>query len=259
MYLQKHAAPLHALPVDSIDLRAIAGLLGRIEKEAGPVAANRCRAALSAMFSWAMKEGLATSNPVVNTNKREEHPRDRVLTDDEIRHIWAAANGIYGDIVKLLILTGQRREEIGGLRWDEVDLDRNVITLGKERTKNARQHEVPLSPTAIAILSARPREQEFVFGRRPFSSWSRAKRDLDALLRNKVRPWHLHDLRRTAATGMADIGVSPHVIEAILNHQSGHKAGIAGVYNRSSYAKEKAEALARWDEHVASIVGAGDA
>jgi integrase len=257
LYLQKHAAPLHALPVDSVDLRAIAGLLTRIEKTTGPVAANRCRAALSSMFSWAMREGLAQSNPTLNANKRKEHPRDHVLTNDEIRHVWAAAQGVYGDVVKLLILTGQRREEIGALSWSEVDLDHGVITLGKERTKNNRAHEIPLSPTALAILSARSQspKHEFVFGRRPLGSWSRSKGVLDASLGDRVRPWHLHDLRRTAATGMADIGIQPHIIEAVLNHQSGHKAGIAGIYNRSSYTKEKAEALARWDKHVASIVG----
>jgi integrase len=258
MYLQKHAAPFHALPVDSIDLRAIAGLLGRIEKNIGPVAANRCRSALSACFSWAMREGLVTSNPTLNTNRREEHPRDHVLTPDEIRHVWAAADGAYGAIIKLLILSGQRREEIGALRWSEVDFDRKVISLSGQRTKNARPHEVPISPTAASILSAcgRSPKQEFVFGRRPFGAWSRAKRQLDSLLGDRVRPWHLHDLRRTAATGMADVGIQPHVIEAVLNHQSGHKAGIAGIYNRSSYTKEKAEALVRWDAHVTSVVGA---
>jgi integrase len=258
LYLQKHAAPLHTLPVDSVNLRTIAGLLGRIEKTTGPVAANRCRAALSSMFSWAMREGLAQSNPTLNTNKREEHPRDHVLTNDEIRHVWAAAEGAYGDIIKLLILTGQRREEIGSLRWSEVNLDRKLISLPRERTKNARPHEIPISPTAASILSGHTRspnpEREFVFGRRPFGGWSRSKQALDALLGDRVRPWHLHDLRRTAATGMADIGVQPHIIETVLNHQSGHKAGIAGIYNRSSYTKEKAEALARWDEHVASLV-----
>jgi integrase len=259
LYLQRHAAPLHTLPVDSVDLRTIAGLLGRIEKTTGPVAANRCRAALSSMFSWAMREGLAQSNPTLNTNKREEHPRDHVLTNDEIRHVWAAAKGAYGDVVKLLILTGQRREEIGALRWDEVDLDRGVITLGRERTKNNRADEIPLSATALATLSARSQspKYEFVFGRRPLGSWSRSKRALDASMGDRVRPWHLHDLRRTAATGMADIGVQPHIIEAVLNHQSGHKAGIAGIYNRSSYTKDKAEALARWDRHVTSIIGGG--
>ena len=261
LYLKKHAAPLHTtLPVDSVDLRTIAGLLGRIEKTTGPVAANRCRAALSSMFSWAMREGLAQSNPTLNTNKREEHSRDHVLTNDEIRHVWAAAEGPYGDIIKLLILTGQRREEIGSLRWSEVNLDRKLILLPRERTKNARPHEIPISPTAASILSGRDSpslnpEREFVFGRRPFGGWSRSKHALDALLGDRVRPWHLHDLRRTAATGMADIGVQPHIIEAVLNHQSGHKAGIDGIYNRSSYTKEKAEALARWDEHVLSIVG----
>ena len=247
--LAKNAKPLHHLPVDQIDLRAVAGLLAHIEKASGPVAANRCRAALSAMFSWAMREGLATSNPVINSNRREESPRDRVLTRDEIRLVWTNAAGTYGDIVRLLILTGQRREEVGGLRWDEINS--GVISFPKERTKNHRAHEVPISPAVAAILSKRDKSTPFVFGR--FSAWSRGKRELDK--RVKIAPWVVHDLRRTVATGMIDIGVPPHVVEAVLNHFSGHRSGVAGIYNRSSYAGEKAEALAKWDRHLLSIVG----
>jgi integrase len=251
--INKNARPLHPLPVDSIDLRAVAGLLNDVEKNSGPVAANRCRAALSAMFSWALREGLATSNPTISTNRRAEHPRDRVLSNAELAAVWSVAVGAYGDIIKLLILTGQRREEIGALRWSEVDFDRGVITLSRERTKNNRPHEIPLSPTVIAILAARPRGGSSVF---PRQAWSRGKQTLDQLLGNRVAPWVVHDLCRTAATRMADIGIQPHIIEAVLNHISGHKGGVAGIYNRSSYAAEKAAALAKWDKHVASIVGA---
>ena len=198
--------------------------------------------------------GVTQSNPTLNTNKREEHPRDRVLTADEIRHIWAAADdtGTYGTVIKLLILTGQRREEIGGLQWSEVDFARGVISLGRERTKNNRAHEIPISATVLSLLSERPRDHEFVIGRRAFCAWSRMKRLLDASL--AIAPWVVHDLRRTVATGMIDIGVAPHIVEAVLNHFSGHRSGVAGIYNRSSYAAEKAEALAKWDRRVMEIV-----
>ena len=253
------ASPLHSLPIDGIDLRTVADLLNRVEKATGSVNTNRCRSTLSALFTWAMREGLVSTNPVANTNRREERSRDHVLTNEELASVFTSSrdwdNGPYGDIIRLLILTGQRRDEIGALVWSEVDFARNVISLPGERTKNGRPHEIPMSPSVLSILSRRRRLHPYVFGRRPFGAWSRDKRRLDPQLGDKVRPWRLHDLRRSAATGMADIGIAPHIIEAVLNHVSGHKGGVAGIYNRSSYAAEKAAALARWDEHVASIVG----
>ena len=118
-----------------------AALSARIDNASGPVTANRVRATLSTVFSWAMREGLATSNPIANTNKREERARDRVLSADELRRIWNAAEGTYGTIIKLLLLTGQRRSEISGLRWSEVGAD--TINLPSDRTKNKRPHVVP--------------------------------------------------------------------------------------------------------------------
>ena len=250
-HLQKYAAPLHPAPVGSITLRDVADLLGKIDKASGGVTANRVRASLSACFSWAMREGLALSNPVANTNKREERSRDRVLSDDELRRIWnAAGDGAYATIVRLLILTGQRRSEIAELRWSEVDFERRTLNLPGERTKNKRPHVVPLTPTARTLLEGQPRTGDAVF---EFTAWAYSKDLLDK--RSGVGDWVIHDLRRTAATGMADIGIAPHIIEAVLNHVSGHKGGVAGIYNRSSYATEKAAALARWDVHIASIVG----
>jgi integrase len=264
-HLEKHAAPLLRLPIDVIDQRAIAGRLGSIEESSGAVTANRVRSTMSAMFGWAMREGLAQANPVASTNKRSERPRDRVLRDAELRLIWQALNGTgqYGAIVKLLMLTGQRMSEITGLRWNEIDFDRGIISLPGERTKNARPHDVPMAPTVRALLQAQPKVEgrDLVFGKGggPFSGHPKRKEMLDARLAElgpPLSPWVHHDLRRSVATGMADIGIQPHIIEAVLNHVSGHKGGVAGIYNRASYAKEKAEALARWDAHVASIVGA---
>ena len=150
-----------------------------------------------------------------------------------------------------MILTAQRREEIGGLRWDEIDFGRGLIVLGPERTKNRRPHELPLPPKAKAILERQPRQWPWVFGnpRRSFTNWGDPKGKLPAL----AAPWRLHDLRRTTATGMAELGTLPHVIEAVLNHVSGHRAGVAGIYNRATYAKEMREALERWADHVEAI------
>jgi integrase len=261
-HLDKHAAPLHPLPVDAIDQRAIAERLSTVEKNSGPVTANRVRASLSAMFAWGMREGLALANPVANTNKRDEKARDRVLANSELGAIWQAlGDNQYGAIVKLLMLTGQRANEIAGLRWAELDFDRGVISLPGSRTKNGRPHELPMSAQVRELLESQPKTEgrDLVFGKGdgPFSGFSRCKEALDAALARNGRPlasWVLHDLRRSVATGMADIGIQPHIIEAVLNHVSGHKGGIAGIYNRAQYAAEKAQALAQWDEHVASIV-----
>jgi integrase len=216
------------------------------------------------MFTWGMREGLALNNPVAYTNKREEKPRERILSDKELRLVWRAlGDGQYGTIIKLLMLTGQRLDEIAALRWSEIDFNRKVISLPGERTKNGRLHDVPMADAARELLSAQPRinGRQFVFGEGvgPFSGFSRRKEALDENIAslNGGRPlpsWVHHDIRRSVATGMAELGIQPHIIEAVLNHVSGHKGGIAGIYNRAQYGVEKAQALARWDEHVAELV-----
>jgi integrase len=266
-YLQTHWKPLHGLALAKVTRATVAIRLASIAGRNGPIAADRARAALSAFFTWAMREGLAEMNPVVGTNKASNiKSRDRVLSDAELAAIWKALpSDAYGLIVRLLIFTGQRREEIGGLRWSEVDLQKALITLSGERTKNGKPHELPLAAAAIAILQAQPRrgERDLIFGERagPFQGWSKAKATLDkAIAKNAnenghVAPWRLHDMRRTVATRMSDLGVQPHVVEAVLNHVSGHKAGVAGVYNRSLYGPEKRAALELWANHVLTIAG----
>jgi integrase len=259
-HLLVNAKPLHAMQLGTVDRRAIATLLAQLDSARGPVSANRTRSTLSAFYSWAIREGIAESNPVTGTNKRDEQARDRVLSPDELRTIWnalAPEPDHHTAIVKLLMLTGQRRDEIAGLRWSEIDFETATITLPRERVKNNRQHIVPLSTPALAILRAQPyrAEREFVFGfgNGPFSGWSDCKEQVDA--RAALRPWVLHDLRRSVATHMAEIGIQPHIIEAVLNHISGHKAGVAGIYNRSTYDREKRDALNLWAEHLLAIVG----
>jgi integrase len=262
-HLQTNVKSLHALPLSSIDQRTVADRLNAVARASGAVTANRTRASLSAMFAWAMGEGRAVANPVANTNKREEKSRERVLTDDELRTVWLAAeDDHHGTIVKLLMMTGQRRGEIGGLRWSEIDLDRNLILLPGARTKNGQPHEVPITGTVRDIIKSQAkndgRDLIFGFGDGPFSGWSRSKEALDKAIENSAGKapsrWTLHDVRRSVATRMADIGIPPHVIEAVLNHVSGHKGGVAGIYNRALYTAEKAQALARWEEHVSALV-----
>ena len=177
------------------------------------------------------------------------------MTDDELVAVWIAApTSDFGRIVKLLMLTGQRREEIAALQRSEIG--DGVLALPAARTKNSRSHDVPLSPQALTVLGDQPqrvgREHVFGEGEGGFSGFSRAKDRLDKA--SGVTDWTLHDLRRTMATRMADLGVQPHVIEAILNHVSGHKAGVAGVYNRSTYAAEKRSALDLWGAHVQTLL-----
>jgi integrase len=253
-----HAKPLHRLRLAEIDRRTIALRLAEIESESGPVARNRVRSSLSAFFAWSIREGLLEVNPVAGTGKAEEgQGRDRTLSEGELGAVLnaLAEQDQFSDIVRLLMLTGQRREEIGGLCWSEIDFKRGLIVLGPERTKNRRQHELPLSRQARAILERQPRRQDrdLVFGLRAggFSGWSDSKAALDERL--KLKDWHLHDLRRSCATGMAELGTLPHIIEAILNHVSGHKSGVAGIYNRARYTEEMRAALQRWADHIDTL------
>jgi integrase len=283
-HLTDHWSTFDKLSIHMIDRREIAARLGAIAEERGPIAANRARANLSAFFAWAMKEGLVDVNPVIATNRQaDERARDRVLSDAELVAIWqACVDDDYGRIVRLLILTGQRRDEVGGVRRAEIDTKERKWTIPGARTKNSNPHEVPLSDAAVTLFKAAlaregREERAAIFGDGKsgagFSGWSKAKAAIDARIKkatdeqkpkgkkNKTErePWRLHDLRRTVATRMADLGVQPHIIEAVLNHISGHKAGVAGFYNRSVYAAEKRQALDLWAAHVEAIVAGNPA
>jgi integrase len=260
----------------SITRSSIASLLMEIAAGRGPVSADRCRATLSALFTWVMKEGICEANPTIATNTHSEgKPRERVLSADELAEIWKALPmNDYGRIVKLLMITGQRREEIAARRWSEIDFDKGLITLPPARTKNKREHCIPLSDFAMEVLAGCSRRdgRDFVFGggKGGFQGWRKSKKTLDATIiearvkrrGEKLAPfsaWRLHDLRRTCATMMAQtLGVLPHVIEATLNHISGHKAGVAGIYNRANYEREVRAALLLWADYVRSIVGDAD-
>ena len=254
-YLRGHAAPLHSLRLSQIDRRKVAALLGGIETSCGPVSRNRLRSALSGFFSWCIQEGLIDVNPVTGTGKADEgRSRERVLTQDELRTLWRSlGNDPFSNVIRLLLLLGQRRNEIGKLTFSEIDLARKMIVLPAERAKNGRQHELPLSAQALAVLERQPRRNttDFVFGKRGFTNWDGAKQELDKRL--GIAPWRLHDLRRSCATYMGELGVLPNVIENALNHISGHKAGVAGTYNRSKMSDAVREGLQRWADYIDQI------
>src|SRR5262245_1683690 len=231
---------LHSMPVDTVTRRDVAARLVAITREHGPIVAARARAAVSALFVWCLQMGLVEHSPIIGTlNPKGGAPRERTLSDDELAAIWRACpNNDYGPIVRLLILLGARRAEVGGMAWSEIDLERGMWTLPAGRSKNGRAHTLPLMPMALDLIQSVPHlaSRAQLFGARSndgFTDWDGGKEALDK--RSGVTAWTLHDIRRSVATKMADIGVQPHIIEQILNHQSGHKSGPAGIYNRSSY------------------------
>jgi integrase len=268
---------LHSAPITDITLADIATRLNAIIRDSGSITARAARAALSTFFTWAMRQGLTDNNPVIGSeDPGPGQSRERVLSDSELAAVWRAADdgSDYGKIIHLLMLTGCRRDEIGGLQWNEVNKDKATITLPAERVKNAHTHTLPLSAMAQRIIGdIEPRAgRDSLFGDRSsagFTAWSAAKADLDKRLKGKVAAFRLHDLRRTVATVMAEsppdkehrerrgLGIKPHVVEAVLNHQSGHKAGVAGIYNRATYEPEVRNALAVWAEHLQSIISGG--
>jgi integrase len=258
---------LHVLPrwrtrvAREITRRDVLDLLDRVVDAGKPIAANRTFSAVRKMFNWAVARDIISASPCAGVKPpTPERSRDRVLNDSEIAQLWRAADkmgGPFGTLVRLLILSGQRRDEVARMRWDEIDLDRRMWTLGRERVKNDQANDVPFSDSAVAILRALPRiGNEYVLttnGEAPSSNYGKNKRRLDALLPD-MPPWRLHDIRRSVASGMARLGVNLPVIEKVLNHSGGSFAGIVGVYQRYDFAREKASALQRWADHVERLV-----
>jgi integrase len=221
------------------------------------------------MFTWAMRQGYVDVNPVVATGKAiEETSRTRVLSQLEISEVWNATHDDdNGRIVRLLLLTGQRRNEVGDMRWSEIDRAAKTWRLPANRTKNGLPLDVPLSSAALAVIETVPiREgRDLLFGEKAgaFRGWSKSKTSLDKRITEarvwfsgeqaaSLEPWRIHDIRRTVVTHMNEhLGVLPHVVEAVVNHITGpSKMGVAGTYNRAVYAAEKRQALDRWAEYV---------
>jgi integrase len=245
-------AGLHSKPINAIAKADVASRINHTIANNSANTASRARAHLSALFVWSMKQGLADTNPCIGTeDPGSGPPRDRVLNNDELARIWkACGDDEYGKIIKLLILTGCRRQEIGGLRWSEIDLEQNSLTIPGERTKNYRAHTLPLTGLMRSIIESVPRlvDRDPLFGLRAsgFTVWQHCHLD------DGCKPWRLHDLRRSVATGLADLGVLPDIIELVLNH-AGHRGGISGIYNQGRYQREVRTAMIRWSDHIASI------
>jgi integrase len=241
----------------------IVGLLDKVQAASGRRTADRVKIALSGYFTFLQDKGLAHVNPTRDLRSRDTGKgRERFLTEAELRIVWHASAPLedFGRIVRLLILTGQRCGEIGGLLWTEVNLDARQIELPGTRTKNKRPHSVPLSDLALAQLPERREGYPHLFGSRPgsrFGGWSKGKALLDAGIGGMAH-WTLHDLRRTYDTHSNELTLAePWIVEAVMNHVSGHKAGVAGRYNRAAYAVQKRAALERWAGELARIVGGG--
>jgi integrase len=259
----------------------IHNLLDAIIDRGSPIAANRVFAQLRLMCSWAVKRGIIASSPcedVSPPSSEKGRARERFLADDELRIVWGAADSLgwpFGPVVKLLMLTGARRDEVAQMRWSEVDLEARVWKLPAARAKNGRANEISLTDAALNILDGLPRfgdRDGYIFtttnGRVPVSGFNRAKMQIDAAIAElrsaeaeargeeprPIEPWVFHDLRRTAASGMASLGIGPHIVEAILNHKSGTVRGVAAIYNRYTYGPEKRAALAAWATRLEAIV-----
>jgi integrase len=236
--------------------------LDDIVDRGAPIGANRVFSALRKLFNWAeARYGLET-NPCSRVQRPSaENSRDRILTDAELRAVWLSAKklgGYFGPVVQLLILTGQRRNEVAGMERRELDISNRLWKLPRGRVKNDNGHEVPLTVEALEVIASVPRieGQQLIFsttGKTAVSGFSKAKIEIDEAA--GVEDWTLHDLRRTMASGMARLGVNLPVIEKILNHSSGSFRGVVGVYQRHSFADEKRAALDLWGAHVARLVG----
>jgi integrase len=277
-YLLKRWSPLHDRPLDTITRRDLAMRMEQIRSGHGPGAAEKARVYLGMAYSWAMRQGLVEHNPVMGLESTPGGRRDRVLSETELRSVWIACEqlGDFGALVRMLMLTGGRRDEIAGMAWSELATDKALWTLPAARSKNRREHEVPLSRQALALIKSRPRP--FLFGRdglTPFSGYSKAKARLDVQIARQqaeqrlghqlrkgeeaepgdhLPAWTLHDIRRSVVTHMAELGIDPHVIEAVINHVSGHKGGVAGIYNKATYRPQKAAALQRWADWLEATV-----
>jgi integrase len=245
--------------IGEIGRRDVLDVIDAIVDRGAPITARKVHAHLHRLFRWAVGRGIVESNPLADLPKPgAETTRDRVLSDEELLAVWNAAGEIawqFGCAVRLLILTGARREEIGQLRWSEVKAA--DIELDGPRTKNGKPHDIPLSTPARAIIKALPRikDSAFVFtidGLKPISGWPRAKARIDELA--GIAPWRIHDLRRTTATGLQKLKTPLQVTEAILGHTAGSRAGVVGIYQRHDYADEKRAALETWGRFVMSLL-----
>lgn len=256
-------------PIDEVEKDDVLKIINQVMDRNCGIMANKTLAVMSIFFNWCVQRGVIKFSPTYQIKMpAKKRSRDRVLADYELKEIWQACektNYPYGPMLRFLILTGQRRGEVAAMTWDQVDVEAKIWDMPREMTKSDRAHRVPLSDTAIALLNNIPKMGEYIFsstGDRPFENFSRARKLLDAKLKKErakdgqipITPWTLHDLRRTCASGMARMGISPHIVEKVLNHSSGTIRGVAAIYNRYEYADEMRDALDQWAAHIGDIL-----
>ena len=241
--------------VDDISKRDVLDLLDSVCDRGAHTMANRVFACASRFFRWCVSRDILEANPMAGLSRPSvEKARDRVLTTDELVKVWRASGdaGAFGQVIRLLILTGARKEEIGRLRWDEIVDDH--IKLAGGRTKTGEPNDIPLSSAARALLaSVRPvGDADLVFptdAGKSITAWARHKDRLDAAA--GVTGWRIHDLRRTFSTGLNELGADPHIVEGILGHKI---PGVAGVYNHAKHIAAKRAAVEAWGAHVLALV-----
>ena len=245
--------------IHEIGKRDVIEIVTAIAQRGAPAAANKTLKSIKTYMNWCVGQAILKKSPADGIPfPSKEIARDRILSDKELADIILAARkmgGPYGCIVELLALTGQRREEVAQMQWGEMDFTKRVWTIPKSRTKNKKLHFVQLSDQALDVLKRQNQDGNFVFsllGHKPFRDFSKAKSELDQL--SGVTAWRIHDLRRTCVTGMARIGVAPHVADKILNHQGGTISGVAAVYQRHEFNAERRDALEQWGAYVAEVV-----
>ena len=277
--LRLHITPhLHRMALPELTRADVTNILDQLPAHQTALRRN-VYAVLRRLLRWAVGRGDLDRNPIDGFEPPAGPPsRDRVLDDQELRMVWQRALSLgfpFGPLIRLLIVTGQRREEVSALRWEELDRERKLWALPGTRSKNGRAHLVPLSALAVSILDECAAGESWprtglVFtttGHTAVSGHSRAKRRLDLLIRSECfetgqRPpaaWRLHDLRRTLATGFQRLGVRFEVTEAVLNHQSGARSGVAGIYQRHDWATEKRFALELWAQHIEKVSSSDEA
>jgi integrase len=257
--------PLYAMPADTITRRDVSARVVAIARTSGDPTAREARGALSTFFVWCLRMGLCEQNPVNDSfGPAAINARERVLSDAELAAVWrAAGDDEYGKVIRLLILTGCRRAEIGDMAWSELDDPEqpNSFTIPAGRSKNGHAHTLPVMPMMREIIASVPKmvTRDQLFGQRShgYTNWAQPKPGLDKRA-GVTAPWTIHDIRRTVATGMANLGVQPHIVEQVLNHRSGSKRGVAGVYNKSPYTNEVRNALAAWHDYIRALVAGGE-
>lgn len=271
-YLMEDWEPFHSTPITLITRKMVAEQVNQLTGDRSATVALKARAALSGLFTWAQGEGHEVSNPVTGSNVPVTNgPRDRVLSELELKTLWEVTAlptvldpmqqttlnhveldswGRYCKIVRLLMLTGLRRDEIGMLRWSEINFENQLMTIPGSRTKNGEEHKVPMSLPVMEILASIPTNGDKVFN---FTNWSNSFAKLLKLLNGAIlEQWVIHDIRRSVDTQLHELLVPPQIVEAITGHK-GHKAGIAGVYNKAQYLEPMRKALDMWANHLINL------